>query len=347
MAESLSDAQPQPDDAPLLTVKDLVVQFPVRGNRKARVHAVDGVSFEIYPKETFGLIGESGSGKSTVARAISRLVKPVSGSISLGDVRLDQLSARRLRPHRQRFQMIFQDPNEALDPRMTIRASIAEPLRIQGAGDKAVERQKIDELLERVGLTPEHGDRHPHELSGGQRQRVNIARALTLDPELLICDEVVSALDVSIQADILNLFAKLQAELDLSYLFITHDLSVVAHISDRIGVMYLGRLMEISPTEALVAKPRHPYSEALLSAEPQALPSTHRSDDRIVLQGDIPSPITPPAGCVFHTRCQYATDRCRNEVPVLRITAPNRWVACHHTDDLQLKGATEVRSAAG
>ncbi len=342
MADNLTSSDNGRADAPLLAGEDLVVQFPVHGNRKARVHAVDGVSFEIYPKETFGLIGESGSGKSTVARAISCLVRPVSGSISLGDVRLDQLSGRRLRPHRRRFQMIFQDPNEALDPRMTIRASIAEPLRIQGDSDRAVERKTVDELLERVGLDPEHGDRHPHELSGGQRQRVNIARALTLSPELLICDEVVSALDVSIQADILNLFAKLQAELDLSYLFITHDLSVVAHISDRIGVMYLGRLMEISPTEALVAQPRHPYSEALLSAEPQALPSTHRTNDRIILHGDIPSPITPPDGCVFHTRCQYATDRCRSEIPILRITAPNRWVACHHADDLQLKGAAEL-----
>jgi len=346
MVGALTDTRKQRTDAPLLTVKDLVVQFPVRGNRKALVHAVDGVSFEIYPKETFGLIGESGSGKSTVARAISRLIKPVSGSITLGDVRLDELTARQLRRHRHRFQMIFQDPNEALDPRMTVRSSIAEPMRIQGHIDRAFERKTVDELLERVGLDPEHGDRHPHELSGGQRQRVNIARALTLNPELLICDEVVSALDVSIQADILNLFTRLQAELDLSYLFITHDLSVVAHISDRIGVMYLGRLMEISPTEDLVARPGHPYSEALLSAEPQAMPSTHRTDDRIILQGELPSPITPPSGCVFHTRCQYATDRCRNEVPVLRITAPNRWVACHHTDDLQLKGTAERRSTA-
>ena len=312
---------------PLLAVDDLVVQFPVRGDRRARVHAVDGISFEIMPQETFGLIGESGSGKSTVARAVAQLVKPVSGSIALGGQRLDQLSRRQLRQTRRRFQMIFQDPNEALDPRMSVRASVAEPLRVQGLVDRNDERSRVDELLDRVGLAPEQGDRHPHELSGGQRQRVNIARAVALEPELIICDEVVSALDVSIQADILNLFAKLQRELDLSYLFITHDLSVVAHISDRVGVMYLGRLMEVAPTDELVAQPLHPYTEALLSAEPQPLPSTHRTTSRILLEGDIPSPIDPPPGCVFNTRCPYATERCRTEVPELRQAAGGRLVA--------------------
>ena len=325
---------------PLLAVDDLVVQFPVRGDRRARVHAVDGISFEIMPQETFGLIGESGSGKSTVARAVAQLVKPVSGSIALGGQRLDQLSRRQLRQTRRRFQMIFQDPNEALDPRMSVRASVAEPLRVQGLVDRNDERSRVDELLDRVGLAPEQGDRHPHELSGGQRQRVNIARALALEPELIICDEVVSALDVSIQADILNLFAKLQEELDLSYLFITHDLSVVAHISDRVGVMYLGRLMEVAPTDELVAQPLHPYTEALLSAEPQPLPSTHRTSSRIVLEGDIPSPIDPPPGCVFNTRCPYATDRCRQEVPQIRPAAGDRLVACHHTDELTLRATT-------
>ncbi|MEL7155295.1 MAG: ABC transporter ATP-binding protein [Actinomycetota bacterium] len=329
---------------PLLAVDNLVVQFPVRGDRRAKVHAVDEVSFEIMPQETFGLIGESGSGKSTVARAVAQLVKPVSGSITLGGQRLDQLSRRQLRQTRRRFQMIFQDPNEALDPRMSVRASIAEPLRVQGLISRGDERSRVDELLDRVGLAPEHGDRHPHELSGGQRQRVNIARALTLEPELIICDEVVSALDVSIQADILNLFAKLQRELDLSYLFITHDLSVVAHISDRVGVMYLGRLMEVAPTDELVAQPLHPYTEALLSAEPQPLPSTHRTTSRILLEGDIPSPIDPPPGCVFNTRCPYATELCRTEVPDLRPAAGSRLVACHHADELSLR-ATNGQSA--
>lgn len=329
---------------PLLAIDNLVVQFPVRGDRRAKVHAVDEVSFEIMPQETFGLIGESGSGKSTVARAVAQLVKPVSGSISLGGQRLDQLSRRELRQTRRRFQMIFQDPNEALDPRMSVRASIAEPLRVQGLIDRGDERSRVDELLDRVGLAPEQGDRHPHELSGGQRQRVNIARALTLEPELIICDEVVSALDVSIQADILNLFAKLQRELDLSYLFITHDLSVVAHISDRVGVMYLGRLMEVAPTDELVAQPLHPYTEALLSAEPQPLPSTHRTTSRILLEGDIPSPIDPPPGCVFNTRCPYATELCRTEVPELRQAAGGRLVACHHADELTLR-ATNGQAA--
>ncbi|MDH3683012.1 MAG: ATP-binding cassette domain-containing protein, partial [Acidimicrobiia bacterium] len=243
------------DGAAMLEVRDLVVQFPVRGDRRARVHAVEGISFEIGAGETLGLIGESGSGKSTVARAISGLVKPQSGAISLDGIRLNQLSSRELRRIRGRYQMIFQDPNEALDPRMTVRASIAEPLRIQRKGGRANERHVVDQLLERVGLAPDHGDRHPHELSGGQRQRVNIARALSLEPDLLLCDEVVSALDVSIQADILNLFARLQQELGLAYLFISHDLSVVAHVSGRIGVMYLGRLMELAPTDDVITKP--------------------------------------------------------------------------------------------
>lgn len=330
----------------LLQVERLVVTFPVRGDRRARVHAVEDVSFEIQAGETLGLIGESGSGKSTVARAISGLVRPDSGRISLDGNRLDQLSNRALRALRGRYQMIFQDPNEALDPRMTVRASVAEPLRIQRRGNRADELRTVDGLMERVGLAPEHGDRHPHELSGGQRQRVNIARALSLEPELLLCDEVVSALDVSIQADILNLFARLQQELGLAYLFISHDLSVVSHVSDRIGVMYLGRLMEMAPTDAMIVEPLHPYTEAILSAEPQALPSMHRTRERVLLEGDIPSPITPPSGCVFRTRCPYATARCGEETPDLLQRAPDRWVACHFAGELELRGPEEVVTTA-
>jgi peptide/nickel transport system ATP-binding protein/oligopeptide transport system ATP-binding protein len=309
------------------------------------LQAVDGVSLTIGVNETLGLIGESGSGKSTVARAIMGLAPLTGGRVHLRDTRLDQLSKRQLRRARRDVQMIFQDPHAALDPRMDVWSAIAEPLRIHERMGRDVRDQRVADLLERVGLRLEHGERRPHELSGGQKQRVNIARALTLAPDLLICDEAVSALDVSIQADILNLLTDLQRERGLAYLFISHDLGVVAHIADRIGVMYLGRIAELAPAEDLASKPRHPYTEALLSAEPQALPRRLRTDRRILLEGDLPSPVSPPSGCRFRTRCRYAAERCAAEEPLLREIEPGRWAACHFAEQLNLHGQDGVTSA--
>ena len=323
----------------MLHVEDLVVTFPVTRQRRARLRAVDGVSFSVGAGETFGLIGESGSGKSTVARAIAGLVRTERGSIAIDGRRIDGLSPRELRDLRLRFQLVFQDPNEALDPRMTVRRSIAEPLRVHGRYVAGA----VDRALERVGLHPEHGERRPHELSGGQRQRVNIARGLALAPDLLICDEVVSALDLSIQAQILNLLCDLQAEAGLALLFISHDLNVVAHISDRVGVMYLGALLEVGPTAGVIARPQHPYTEALLSAEPQARPASQRGRERIVLSGEIPSPLNPPSGCRFRTRCRYAEPTCAEEVPALREVQPGRLVACHFAEALDLTGSHDVQ----
>jgi oligopeptide/dipeptide ABC transporter ATP-binding protein len=322
---------------PLLKVSDLAVHFPLKGTKQT-LKAVDGVSFEVGKGETLGIIGESGSGKSTVARAVMGLVPVKDGEVDLGGERFDKLSRRALRKARRHVQMIFQDPHEALDPRMDIWSAIAEPLRIHHKLGRAEEDRRVGALLERVGLRLEHGDRRPHEMSGGQKQRVNIARALTLQPDLLICDEAVSALDVSIQADILNLLVDLQREMGLAYLFISHDLGVVAHVADRIGVMYLGRLAELGPADDISHRPRHPYTEALLSAEPQALPKRLRTRQRILLQGDLPSPVNPPSGCRFRTRCRYAVERCATEEPPLLQIAPNRWSACHFALELDLRG---------
>ncbi|MGH1492266.1 MAG: ABC transporter ATP-binding protein [Acidimicrobiales bacterium] len=333
----------------ILDVDNLTVQFRTRGPSRAVVHAVTDVSFQIAPGETLGLIGESGSGKSTVARAVSHLLRgervKVTGSISLGGDRLDGLSRKQLRAHRGRMQMIFQDPNDALDPRMTVRQSIEQPVRILRKAEGLDLVQTVDSALDVVGLPPAMADRRPHELSGGQRQRVNIARALSVDPQLMLCDEVVSALDVSIQADILNLLARLQRERNIAYLFISHDLGVVASISDRIGVMYLGRIVEVGTTKQVVNNPQHPYTEALLSAEPEALPARFRRRDRIVLEGDVPSPINPPSGCGLRTRCRYAQELCAQEVPPLTIRSGGHHVACHFADELELVG--HVTGAAG
>ncbi len=329
-------------DAPVLEVEDLTVQFRTREPGRAVVHAVTDASFEIAPGETLGLIGESGSGKSTVARAVSQLLRgdrvSVEGSVRLEGTRIDVLNRRRLRGHRHLMQMIFQDPNDALDPRMTVRQSIEQPAQILRKSDELDLTTRVDDALDAVGLTAAMGDRRPHELSGGQRQRVNIARALSVQPRVLLCDEVVSALDVSIQADILNLLAQLQRERNLAYLFISHDLGVVASISDRIGVMYLGRIVEVGTTEQVVNKPLHPYTEALLSADPEVLPSRLRSRDRIILAGDVPSPINPPSGCGLRTRCSYAQARCAEEVPELVAQADGHLVACHFAEELDLKG---------
>jgi len=322
---------------PLLSVSGLEVHFKLPGTRTP-LRAVDGVSFDIGKGETFGLIGESGSGKSSVARAIMRLAPIASGAVVLGGTRLDELRGRELRRLRRRVQMVFQDPHESLDPRMTVRKAIAEPLRVGNATSPTALDERVLELLHRVGLDDSHLDRKPHTLSGGQKQRVNIARALALDPDLLVCDEAVSALDVSVQAGIINLLLGLQQDLGISVLFISHDLGVVAHLADRVGVMYLGRLAEVAPTQSLTARPRHPYTEALLAAEPEPKPSTHRTPRPPVIRGDVPSAAKPPSGCRFRTRCRYARDRCAEDEPPLRRVDGDTLVACHFAEQLVLTG---------
>ncbi len=320
-----------PANAPgqaLVRVRDLCIAFPT-GDGAETVKAVDGVSFEVRAGETFGIIGESGSGKTTLGRALVSLLQPSSGSIELDGVDLRTLSSRRLREYRRQFQIIFQDPHAALNPRQTILASVREPLQIIGGQSPAeVDRIALDALA-RVGIAPEQANRYPHMVSGGQKQRINIARVLTLRPKMIVCDEVVAALDVSIRGDVLNLFADLQREFGLTYVFITHDLSVVAHISDRVAVTYLGRFMELGPAEDVTEGPLHPYTEALMSAEPIPLPASMREGRRIVLEGEIPSPIDPPSGCRFRTRCPHARPRCTDEVPAWRELRPDHWVACH------------------
>lgn len=333
------------DARPLVTIEDLKVHFPTASGRET-VKAIDGVSLAIEKGETFGVIGESGSGKSTLGRALVCLTKPSGGRILHQGIDPYALPARRLRIHRRDYQIIFQDPNAALNPRMTIRDAVREPLDVIGE-QPVTERNRIAmEMLERVELGADFLDRYPHQLSGGQKQRVNIARALTVRPSLLVCDEVVAALDVSIQADMLNLFLDLQRDLGLTYLFITHDLGVVSHVSDRIAVMYLGVLVEIAPAGLMRAQPRHPYTEALLSAEPAPLPSSMRSGKRIILEGEIPSPISPPSGCRFRTRCRYVKDRCAAEVPPLREIEPGRWVSCHFAEQLALQASDIAAHAA-
>ena len=324
-------------EGPLLSVSALDVDFRLSGHRST-LRAVDDVSFEIGRREIFGLIGESGSGKTSVARAVMRLVPIASGVIELDGVRFDTLRGRTLRRARHRVQMVFQDPHESLDPRMTVRQAILEPLRLGAPASSAALEARVRDLVNRVGLDEHHLDRKPHALSGGQKQRVNIARALALEPELLVCDEAVSALDVSVQAGIINLLLGLQEELGISVLFISHDLGVVAHLSDRIGVMYLGRLAEVAPATSLIARPRHPYTEALLAAEPESKPSTHRAHRPPVIRGDVPSAANPPSGCRFRTRCPYATELCAEEEPALRPVGDGTSVACHFAEDLVLEG---------
>jgi oligopeptide/dipeptide ABC transporter ATP-binding protein len=318
----------QHSNAAVVSAEDLTVHFSTRGGDT--VKAVDGVSFVIRPGETFGLIGESGSGKTTIGRALAGLLKPTDGSIQYGQKDLRALSRAEHRRLRRDYQIIFQDPHSALNPRMTILQSVREPLEIVGEGDARSRHEIAGQALERVGLAPEIGLRYPHELSGGQKQRVNIARALTLRPRFIVCDEVVAALDVSVRGAILNLFADLQREFGITYAFITHDISVVSHVSDRVGVLYLGRMMELGPTAAVTENPLHPYTQALLSAEPLPLPTDMRDKTRLIrLQGEIPSPISPPSGCRFRTRCPAARARCAERVPDFRELAPGHWVACH------------------
>ena len=326
----------------LLEVQDLKKYFPVKGTKGPGVQAVESVSLFIHRGETLGLVGESGCGKTTLGRTILRLHEPTSGKIiydgeTIFERTLDaagkpvgQKVAVNMLPYRRKMQIIFQDPSASLDPRMTVGEIVGEALDIHRLCDSRAQRAaRIRELLSMVGLNPEHADRYPHEFSGGQQQRVGIARALAVEPEFIVCDEPISALDVSIQSQVVNMLEDMQAELGLTYLFIAHDLSVVRHISRRIGVMYLGSLVELAESWELSRHPLHPYTQNLLSAVPVPDPELSRSRQRAVLQGDIPSPIHPPAGCRFHTRCPYAAGRCREEVPLLREHGPGHWAACH------------------
>jgi len=317
---------------PLLRVRNLVKHFPVRGGLLSRtvdhVRAVDGVSFELAAGETLGLVGESGCGKSTTGRCILRLIEPTSGEVHFDGTDVMAMDARELRQLARGMQIIFQDPFASLNPRMTVGAIVGEALTIHGLARNAREYdERVVNLLETVGLHADYRSRYPHEFSGGQRQRIGIARALAVSPRLIVCDEPVSALDVSIQAQVINLLEDLQRQFGLAYLFIAHDLSVVEHISRRVAVMYLGRIVEVASAHDLYTAPKHPYTEALLSAVPIPDPAVKRR--RIVLQGDVPNPIRPPSGCHFHPRCPHVMERCRTEAPLLREIAPGRMAACH------------------
>ena len=315
----------------MLEVRDLEKHFPVRkglfGRVTGHVHAVDGVSFTIDAGETLGLVGESGCGKTTVGRTVLRLLAPTAGSIRVDGDDITRLGNRELRPYRRRMQIIFQDPFSSLDPRMSAADIVGELLGVHGVAKGNERRERVATLFERVGLRADQLDNYPHEFSGGQRQRLSIARALSLNPELIVCDEPVSALDVSIQAQVINLLMDLQAEFGLSYLFIAHDLAVVEHLSDRVAVMYLGRIVEFADKRTLFENPQHPYTESLLAAVP--VPDPRRARRKRHLEGDVPSPVDRPSGCHFHTRCPYATAQCRVEEPRLKPIAEGHEVACH------------------
>jgi len=315
----------------LLEVTDLKMHFPLREGMLSKttgyVRAVDGVSFELEKGETLGLVGESGCGKTTVSRSLLRLIEPTSGKVIFDNTDVLQLDTKNLRKMRANLQIIFQDPFSSLNPRMCIENIIAEPLKNHKKLSKRAMRENVAFLMEKVGLHPEQASRYPHEFSGGQRQRIGIARALALNPKVIICDEPVSALDVSIQAQVINLLVKLQEEMGLSYLFIAHDLSVVEHISDRVAVMYLGKIVEMASDRELYNNPQHPYTQALLSAVPIPDPEIRRQ--KILLEGDVPSPMNPPDGCIFHTRCREATEQCLKQKPVFKNLGNNHWAACH------------------
>lgn len=328
-------------EIPLLEVENLKKHFPIRKGLFSRVvgqvYAVDGISFSVAPNETLGIVGESGCGKSTAGKAILNLIKPTDGEVKLEGKRIDNLSGAKMRSVRKQLQVVFQDPYSSLNPRLRVGEIVGEPLLNFDSRNRHAREGRVIELLERVGLPADAAKKYPYEFSGGQRQRIGIARALALDPKMIVCDEPVSALDVSVQAQVVNLLMDLQQDLKLSYLFVAHDLAVVEHISHRVAVMYLGKIVELSDKHSLFSGPLHPYTEALLSAVPQ--PSPRRKPDRIVLKGDVPSPINPPKGCRFHTRCPYAFDRCYVEEPPLREVQPGRHVACHlHDDDKPIKG---------
>jgi len=326
------------DARTLIRVENLTKHFPIeRGfivkRQVGAIQAVDGISFTIRRGETFGLVGESGCGKTTTGRAILHLDRPTAGEIYYRDTELGQLTAEELRQARQHLQIIFQDPYASLDPRMTVGALVAEPLQIHHINSSTDERRsRVLELLELVGLSTAYVNRYPHEFSGGQRQRIGIARALALEPEFIVCDEPISALDVSIQAQVVNLLQDLQDQLGLTYLLIAHDLSMVHHLADRVAVMYLGKLMELAPNENLYTNALHPYTQALLSAVPIPEPAAERKREQIILTGDVPSPADPPPGCLFHTRCPIAIERCKQVEPAWREVSRDHWVYCHLVD---------------
>ena len=340
MTSDPQTAQPAKDTGRtevMVRVENLKKYFPIyRGviiSRKvAAVKAVDNVSFIIYKGETLGVVGESGCGKSTTGRAILHLEKPTAGKVYLGDIDLTKLGWEEMRLLRPRMQMIFQDSYASLNPRHSVGKIIAEPMVIHGIMDFGRRYKRVMELLELVGLNPNHYDRFPHEFSGGQRQRINIARSLALNPDFIVCDEPISALDVSIQAQIVNLFQDLQEKLGLTYMFIAHDLSMVQHISHRVAVMYLGKIVELTDRHSLFSQPLHPYTQSLMSAVPMPDPKTERKRRRIMLEGEVPSPANPPSGCVFHNRCPLATGDCSRQIPEYREVLPDHFVACHLAD---------------
>jgi oligopeptide transport system ATP-binding protein len=335
--EAVSETpSPAPARDVLVGVRDLKKHFPIsRGIFKRQIgaiKAVDGISFDVYRGETLGLVGESGSGKSTAGRTMLQLNKATSGSVTFEGIELTQLTGEKLRRLRPRMQMVFQDPHASLNPRMTVGSIISEPLREHGKAKGPERRQRVEELLSLVGLEPKHANRYPHEFSGGQRQRIGIARAIALNPDFIVCDEPIAALDVSIQAQVVNLLENLQDVLGLTYMFISHDLSMVRHIADRVAVMYLGKIMELATVADMYATPKHPYTQALLSAVPVPDPDVEDNRRRVILQGDIPSPANPPSGCVFNTRCPIAQEKCRVDVPEFRELATGHWVACHFAE---------------
>jgi peptide/nickel transport system ATP-binding protein len=342
-----------PSQQEMLVIRDLKMYFPVRHGFLRGAHeyvrAVDEVSLSMRRGETLGLVGESGCGKTTLGRCIVRIYRPTAGQIlyrsaSGRQVDLVDLGRRELKPYRRELRMTFQDPNSSLCPRMTVRDIVGEPLRINRICKGRELEDRVAMLLQRVGLRPEHMQRYPHAFSGGQRQRIGIARALALEPRLVVADEAVSALDVSVRAQILRLMQSLQRDYDLTYLFISHDLSVVEYIADRVAVMYVGKLVEVADTARLYHTPRHPYTEALLSAVPR--PDPQRRSSRIMLQGDIPDPVNPPSGCYFHPRCRYAVERCKTEAPALRDIGAGHIVACHLADELSLQGVQEILASS-